>query len=135
MNEIDKQTKEKLAQELQLEHKQVLSVIRKGMTNAITCKDIQTLTGLSSVRIRQIVRDLIIKYGKVIGASNRTGMQGFYIPDGPNEELAAILNLRSRRVLIVAREKALVNNIAAKHQFNLFEDFNDDDYEDVAPIL
>lgn len=132
MSEIDIQTKEKLTQELPLEHKQVLSVIRIGMTNAITCKDIQTLTGLSSVRIRQIVRELVIKYGQVIGASNKLGMQGFYVPKDADEELAAILNLRSRRVEIIEREKALINNIAARHQMSLLDDFDSEEDQEEA---
>lgn len=116
------ETEKKPMEELPFDHKRVLSIIPDGLENSITCKDIEKLTGLSSVKIRQIINQLVIKYGFVVGASNKPGMQGFYIPNGEQEELLAILNLRSRRLAIIERERALINNVANSYQMDLLED-------------
>ncbi|WP_218970644.1 hypothetical protein [Alkalihalobacterium alkalinitrilicum] len=107
--------------ELPLEHRQVLSLLREGLENAITVNDIQKLTGISSVRIRQCVNQLIVKYGYIIGSSTKFKESGFFIPVTMSEEKLAITQLSSRVRKISEREKALIRNIANKHNIDLIE--------------
>ncbi|MBM7581075.1 hypothetical protein [Jeotgalibacillus terrae] len=101
--------------ELPLDHRRVVDFLREGKENTTTSKYIAQLTGFTTVRVRSIIRDLIVKYGYVIGASNEVDSQGYYIPVTAEEELRCIHNLRSRRVEITKREKALITNISARY--------------------
>lgn len=67
-------------------HKTVLAVLRKGMAQAITTADIQRLTGFKDRRIiYEIIEQLVVKYGCVIGASRTGEFKGYYLISSQKE--------------------------------------------------
>lgn len=105
--------------DMPFEHGLVYSLLREGIGNCTTSRDIERITHLSGTRVRQIMSELVIKYGHIVGAVNGVGKQGYFIPTNQDEERTAILNLRSRRLKVEKRERALINNIANKYQQQL----------------
>jgi hypothetical protein len=103
---IDSNEKD-LFDSLPANHKKVLSLIGEGSGNPTTVKSITSLTGFTDVCVRELVSDMVTKYGIKIGTSNRVGNSGFYIIQNEIELNDTVRNLMSRATKIMARARAL----------------------------
>jgi hypothetical protein len=88
-------------------HKLILSLIGVGKENARTVSYISKIVGLSSVNVREIVSELVVKYGYGIGTSNTKGSYGYYFISNEDERRETVRNLRSRASKILKRSKTI----------------------------
>lgn len=85
----------------------VLSLLRKGIANAITVREIISLTGYKNQEVRRLVQELVVTYKYKIGTSNESGRQGYYLIETEDERKATIRNLRGRMKHLYKRVKSL----------------------------
>jgi len=92
--------------ELSLHLKRILSLIPDDRT--ITAREIASITGCTTVDVRQSISRLVTSYHKPIGTFNSefTG-KGFKMITTQDEQLYTIKNLRSRAEHILSRAKAI----------------------------
>ncbi len=94
----------------------ILGLLKKGRENAITEKMLSTLTGLSGVEVRAIIRHLIMEHGYLI-ASSVKHPSGFFIAETEAEICDATRSLRHRGIMILARA-AKLQKISIEEIFN-----------------
>lgn len=86
----------------------VWQVVRRQRSpeNAIKVADLAWRTGLKDQQVREIVSNLVVKHGKLIGS--RTGNPpGFYIITNPEELREHVRSLRHRGIACLVRAAAL----------------------------
>ncbi|MCM3405927.1 hypothetical protein [Cytobacillus oceanisediminis] len=105
--------------EMPVFHKQILSLIGQGKENARTVSYISKLVGLSSTAVREIVSELVVKYGYGIGTSNTKHACGYYFITNDDEKRETVRNLRSRAMKILKRA-----NVISALPLGGQEDFN-----------
>lgn len=103
-------------------YKAVLSLIGRGKENARTVTYISKLVGLPSVRVREMVSEMVTKYGIGIGTSNTVGRSGFYFITNADEREETLRNLRSRAMKILQRAQS-ISNLPPEGQGELFNEF------------
>ena len=74
----------------------VLAILKKGRANAMTGKEIATITGYKSRLISSAISNLVIRYGvPIIGA--RVGIRnGCYIAETREELLEGLISLKNQ---------------------------------------
>ncbi|RVP93682.1 hypothetical protein [Sinorhizobium meliloti] len=88
-------------------YKQILSLIGQGKENAKTVSYISKLVGLPSTSVREIVSELVVKYGYGIGTSNTRYSSGYYFISNEREKEETTRNLRSRAMKILQRASVI----------------------------
>lgn len=88
------------------EERAVYALLRRGRARALSARDLANWTGMSGVRIRQTVRDLIMKRGFLV-ASAVDDPPGFFIAETPDEIITATKSLRHRGIMILVRAARL----------------------------
>jgi len=86
----------------------VWEVVRRhrGPESAIKVSDLAWRTGLKDQRVRELVSDLVVKHGKLIGS--RTGNPpGYYIITDRRELEEHVRSLRHRGIACLVRAAAL----------------------------
>ncbi len=84
----------------------VYCLLQSGRASALSSRDLADRTGLSDVRIRQAVRNLIMERGILI-ASAVDDPPGFFIAETPDEIITATKSLRHRGIMILVRAARL----------------------------
>ncbi|MEB3642976.1 hypothetical protein [Streptococcus salivarius] len=74
----------------------VLAILKKGRANAMTGKEIATITGYKSRLIYSAISNLVIRYGvPIVGA--RVGIRnGYYIAETREELLEGLISLKNQ---------------------------------------
>ncbi|MEH7442769.1 hypothetical protein V7201_10735 [Bacillus sp. JJ1122] len=96
-----------MKKELPETYKQILSLIGEGKDNARTVTYISKVLGLSSVLVREVVSDMVVKHGIGIGTSNTRGSSGYYLISNDAEKQETARNLRSRAMKILQRASVI----------------------------
>ncbi|MBP1934888.1 hypothetical protein [Ammoniphilus resinae] len=96
-------------EDLPTANRKVLSLLRHGMANAITVREIISLTGYKDQEIRRSVQELVVKFGYLIGTSNDREHPGFYLIESEDERDATVQNLRGRIKQIYKRMSTIRN--------------------------
>lgn len=92
-------------------YKLVASVLREGKGKSITTNDIMKFTGIKNKRdVHEIIEQLVVKYGYVIGSSRKGHRRGYYLISN-NDELKETLYTYNRQIQsMLNRYKALQLN-------------------------
>ena len=88
------------------EERHVYSLLPWGRPRAVSVDVLSRATGLSDVKVRALVRDLIMDHG-ILVASVTTAPAGFFRPETGQEILDATRALRHRGIAILARAARL----------------------------
>jgi len=88
------------------EQKQILSLLRKGRKNAIREKALSAMTGISGVRVRQIIKHLTEHHG-VLVVSSTANPPGFYFPETREEYRAGVAQYVNRIRSLAVRLRAM----------------------------
>ena len=88
------------------EERHIFSLLPWGRSRAVSVETLSRATGLSDVKVRSIVRDLIMEHG-VLVASVTSAPAGFFRPETGQESLDATRALRHRGISILARAARL----------------------------
>ncbi|HPL62950.1 MAG TPA: hypothetical protein PK587_04200 [Syntrophales bacterium] len=88
------------------EEEAVYSLLRTGRNNAILVRKIAAETGMSGVAVRKIIRRLIMEHCILIGSAV-SDPPGYFIPETPDEAIAATKTLRHRGIMILMRAAKL----------------------------
>lgn len=104
-------TKEVHTKSLPEKYKAVVGVLREGRENATTTSTIMMLTGIKGKRdVYEIIEQLILKHGYVIGAS-RTGEHRGYFLITNHKEYTDTMNTRSAHIKsMIKRHKKMGEN-------------------------
>lgn len=104
-------TEERKKNSLPYNYKLVESVLREGKQSATTTRDILTLTGLKDQRqIHEIIEQLIMKYGYVIGASRKGKYRGYYLVSNQDELKDTLHSYNEQIQTMLKRHKQLLLN-------------------------
>lgn len=109
-------------QDLTESQKKVLSLIGRGKENARTVAYISKLVGLPSQSVREMVSELVTKYGIGIATSNEKSSCGYYFITNEEEKEETLRNLRSRAMKILKRAQA-ISALPPEGQGELFSEF------------
>lgn len=111
--------------ELPLLHQQVLGLIPKGGERSITFREIMQILGLSKQYerdIRQVLVDLVMKYGYPIGSVSGGSMRkGFFLIETVAELEAASYTLTSRKRHIERRNTTMIENFRKHNKLSINE--------------
>lgn len=100
-------------------YKQILSLIGHGKENARTVSYISKLMGLPSVTVREMVSEMVVKYGIGIGTSNTRGRSGYYFISNEDEREETVRNLKSRAMKILKRS-SVISSLPAGGQEEIY---------------
>lgn len=96
------------------------SVLREGKSNAIETKHIQSITGIKDVRqVREIIEQLINKYGYCIGSSRQGKKKGYYLITDKSELEETLRSYNAQIMSMLKRHRSLQKNFADKDQLEL----------------
>ena len=88
------------------EQKLICSLLRKGRKNAIREKTLSATTGISGVRVRQIIKHLTEHHG-ILVVSSTANPPGFYFPETREEYRAGVTQYVNRIRSLAGRLKAM----------------------------
>lgn len=109
--EIEKKQKKALPRNYAL----VASVLREGKENSITATDIMRFTGIKDKRsIHEIIEQLILKYGFVIGSSRKGEYKGYYLISNKEELKETLYTYNAQIQSMIKRHQKLRENYAKK---------------------
>ena len=74
----------------------VLAILKKGRANAMTGKEIATITGYKSRLIYSAISNLVIRYGVPIIGSRVGTRNGYYIAETKEELLEGLVSLKNQ---------------------------------------
>lgn len=98
----------------------VAGVLREGKAEAVTSKDIVMLTGASSKRdVMEIIEQLVVKHGYVIGSSRRGEHRGYYLISNASELQETLHTYNEQIQSMMKRHKKLNENYIASKQFEM----------------
>ena len=92
--------------EMTNEERAIYRLLRSGRASAISVKALEEETGFPDKMVRQIVRDLIMDRGVLIGSSVGDP-PGYFIPETAEEAITATRTLRHRGIMILMRAAKL----------------------------
>lgn len=88
------------------EQKLIFSLLRKGRKNAIREKTLTAMTGISGVRVRQIIKHLT-EHHDILVVSSTANPPGFYFPETKEEYRAGVKQYISRIRSLAGRLRAM----------------------------
>lgn len=101
----------KQQKDLPEKYKVLADSIRVGKENAILLDDLMIIADIQDKRSAyQIIEELIVKHGYVIGASKRGVHKGYYIPADEKEFKEVLHTFRSAITSMERRHKSLIKN-------------------------
>jgi len=74
----------------------VLAILKKGRANAMTGKEIATITGYKSRLIYSAISNLVIRYGVPIVGARVGSRNGYYIAETREELLEGLISLKNQ---------------------------------------
>lgn len=93
----------------------VASVLREGKENSITTTDIMRFTGIKDKRsIHEIIEQLILKYGFVIGSSRKGKYKGYYLISNKEELKETLYTYNAQIQSMINRHQKLQENYSKK---------------------
>lgn len=98
-------------------YRAVAGVLREGKAEAVTSKDIVMLTGVASKRdVHEIIEQLIVQHGYVIGSSRAGNHRGYYLISNATELQESLTTYNNQIQSMMKRHKKLNQNyIASKN--------------------
>ena len=94
------------------DYQRLLNVLRDGIENAQSAKELEQILGFSGRQIGSMTADLVNNHGYVIGAS-RSNPHGYYIIQEEDDLKATLLSLNNEANGIIQRHRALNRNFYA----------------------
>lgn len=95
-------------------YKAVAACLRKGKAEAITSNDIVRLTPVTTKRdVYEIIEQLVIRHGYVIGASRTGEHKGYYIIETQSELAESLHSYNEQIQSMLRRHKKLRENYLA----------------------
>jgi len=88
------------------EERRVYGLLSRGRESAIREKTLTTITGISGVRIRTIIKHLIEDHGIMI-VSSTANPPGFYLPENRDEYRQGVVQLVHRIASLARRVRAM----------------------------
>ena len=88
------------------EQKLILGLLRKGRKNAVREKTLSAMTGISGVRVRQIIKHLTEHHG-ILVVSSTANPPGFYFPETREEYRAGVAQYVNRIRSLAGRLRAM----------------------------
>lgn len=81
------------------EEMEILRLIQRGKANAITGKEIERQTGIKYDDVRHVISHLCVRHEIFIASCD----EGYFIPQTPEEHIAANKSMRKRGISILVR--------------------------------
>jgi hypothetical protein len=88
------------------EQELIFNLLRKGRKNAIREKTLSAMTGISGVRVRQIIKHLTEHHG-ILVVSSTANPPGFYFPETREEYRAGVAQYVNRIRSLAGRLRAM----------------------------